>query len=319
MTRFDAPAEEQLTRTVVSPGPTTLLLESREVPLGGIRGITVHRSLPQRGLPTVGAWCFLDYFDEAGVPMQVLPHPHTGLQTVTWPLNGEIRHRDSELSDVHIEPGQLNIMTSGHGISHSEFSTPQPEGVSLTGVQLWVALPQHSAHIEPFFEQHVDLPVWSRDGIRARVFVGAIGDAASPATTFSPLLGADVTVDAGTATRIPVAPSFEHAVLIVEGEAVVDGVRVTAGPLLYIGDGCDSIRFESDAGARAILIGGEPFAEELVMWWNFVGRDHEEIVTARDEWEAGSARFGHVPGHGDDRIPAPPLPSVTLTPRRRRL
>ncbi|GAB2524690.1 pirin family protein [Paramicrobacterium agarici] len=319
MTRFDLPSEELLTRQVPSPGPETLLLESREVPLGGIRGITVHRALPQRALPTVGAWCFLDYFDEAGVPMRVLPHPHIGLQTVTWPLNGEIRHRDTVLSDVMIEPGQLNIMTSGRGIAHSEFSTiPSDESAALRGVQLWVALPPEAAEAEPFFEQHSELPVWHNGGLHARVFVGSLATAVSPATTFTPLVGADVELDAGTSEGLPVKPAFEHAVFVVDGEVTVDDVLVSARQLLYIGDGCSTIDIRADAAARVILIGGEPFGEDLVMWWNFVGRSHADIVSARDDWEARSSRFGTVPGHGEERIPAPPLPTVTLTPRRRR-
>lgn len=317
MTRFDAPSEELLTREVASPGPTTLLFESREVPLGGIRGITVHRSLPQRGLPTVGAWCFLDYFDEAGVPMRVLPHPHIGLQTVTWPLNGEIRHRDTVLNDVMIEPGQLNIMTSGYGIAHSEFSTePDDAAAALRGVQLWVALPPSAADGDPFFEQHSDLPVWEQGGMSARVFVGTLGAATSPATTFTPLLGADVGLAAGTAETIPVDTSFEHAVFVLDGVVSVDDVRVTERQLLYIGDGCPSIDIAADAPARVLLIGGVPFGEDLVMWWNFVGWSHADIVRARDDWEAGSSRFGSVRGHGAERIPAPPLPTVTLTPCR---
>ncbi|WP_166980260.1 pirin family protein [Paramicrobacterium fandaimingii] len=319
MTRFDAPTEELLVREVASPGPMTLLLESREVPLGGIRGITVHRSLPQRGLPTVGAWCFLDYFDEAGVPMRVLPHPHIGLQTVTWPLNGEIRHRDTVLSDVMIQPGQLNIMTSGYGIAHSEFSTePDAASAALRGVQLWVALPSGAADHEPFFEQHSDLPVWQQGGVSARVFVGTLGSATSPATTFTPLLGAEMRLAAGTAESIPVDRTFEHAVFVLDGEVTVDDVRVTERQLLYIGDGCPSVEIVADAAAHVIFIGGEPFGEDLVMWWNFVGRAHDDIVRAREDWEARASRFGNVPGHGAERIPAPPLPTVTLTPRRRR-
>lgn len=319
MTRFDAPHEELLTRDVTSPGPATLLLESRQVPLGGIRGITVHRSLPQRGLPTVGAWCFLDFFDEAGIPMRVLPHPHIGLQTVTWPLTGEIRHRDTVSSDVMIEPGQLNIMTSGYGIAHSEFSSV-PDGASepLRGVQLWVALPPDAADADPFFEQHSDLPVWQQGGVRARVFVGSLGDAVSPATVFTPLMGADVEIDADTRETIPVDATFEHAVFVIDGAVTVNDVRVVPRQLLHIGDGCASIDITGDADARVVLIGGEPFEEDLVMWWNFVGRSHKDIVSARDDWEAGSSRFGTVPGHGDERIPAPPLPTVTLTPRKRR-
>jgi redox-sensitive bicupin YhaK (pirin superfamily) len=303
------------THAVAGDGAVTEFFEPRQVPLGGIRAMRVDRVLPHRSLPTVGGWCFLDQFGPQRTDMRVLPHPHTGLQTVTWPLRGEIRHRDSIGSDVLVRPGQLNLMTAGHGIAHSEISVG--EDPLLHALQLWLALPADRAGIEPGFEQHVELPRFERGGLRATVIVGGLGDAISPATVHTPLVGADLELAAGAAASVPLRRDFEHALLVIEGEAEVAGTTVAAGPLLYLGTGRDTLSVSATAGARAFLLGGEPFPDELVMWWNFVGRTHEEIAAARADWEHGD-RFGKVAGHGDERIPAPELPGVHLRPRGRR-
>ncbi|MFZ4893573.1 pirin family protein [Plantibacter sp. Mn2098] len=317
MTRLDAGSETELCHASDDTAGTRLL-QSREVPLGGVRGLKVHRTLPQRELPMIGAWCFLDRFDEDDAVMRVLPHPHTGLQTVTWPLEGDIRHRDSVGSDVTVRPGELNIMTSGYGVSHSEFSLGE-QTAPMHGLQLWVALPRDVADTDPAFEQHTELPVYEAGGLRATVLVGALGDVDSPALVHTPLLGADVTLRPDARVSVPVDPDFEHGVLVLSGSVTVGGTELESGPLLYLGTGRDHIEFDSLAGARFILLGGVPFGEELVMWWNFVARSHEEIASAREDWERGAERFGTVAGHGADRIPAPPLPNVRLTPRRRAL
>jgi quercetin 2,3-dioxygenase len=292
------------------------LFEARAVPLGGVRAIKVDRLLPHRKLPTVGAWCFLDRFGPQGDDMTVLPHPHIGLQTVTWPFAGEIRHRDSLGSDVVIRPGQLNLMTAGHGVSHSEFSLG--DRPLLDGLQLWLALRADSAGVAPAFEQHTELPKFVADGLEATVFVGQLGDVASPATTYTPLVGADFRLGAGDTATVPLRQDFEHALLVVDGSLDVAGVSLTSGPMVYLGTGRDELTVHSDQGAHAILLGGEPFPDELVMWWNFVGRSHEEIERARVDWEGAAERFGTVDGHSGQRIPAPALPGVRLTPRRRR-
>jgi quercetin 2,3-dioxygenase len=325
-------------------GPSLQLWPAREVPLGGVRAMNVSRTLPQRGLPTVGAWCFLDSFGPDRVAMSVLPHPHTGLQTVTWPLAGTIRHRDSVGSDVIVRPGELNIMTAGHGVSHSEFAVlpgrapgvaaGMPDGEPplpvQRGLQLWVALPDNERHRAPDFEQHRELPEVTGDGFTATVMVGRFAGVASPATMYSPIVGADVSCT-GHIT-LPLDPEFEHAVLVLDGGLTVDGEDVAPGPLGYLGTGRTSLELAALPDTRFILLGGEPFQEELLMWWNFVGRTHDEVAQARQEWEAqaelpdaaaGSARFGFIPGHGPGagaeagRIPAPPLPGVRLRPRTR--
>ncbi len=290
------------------------LLPERLVPLGGVRAMQVRRTLPQRSLPTIGAWCFLDAFGPDRIAMRVLPHPHIGLQTVTWPLTGEVRHRDSVGSDVSVRPGELNIMTAGNGISHSEIS---PEGAVLSGLQLWVALPSHAAAVEPAFESLTDLPRFSAHNVDGTVFIGTLGGVSSTATVYSPLLGADLRSDDGGQVTLDINRDFEHGLLVLQGHVTIDGCRVDPGPLAYLGTGRTELRLEASPETRWILLGGEPFAEELLMWWNFVGRSHEEIVQARQDWEDGHPRFGSVQGHGSERIPAPALPGVRLTPRRR--
>lgn len=315
MSNLDVHPTPSVCETAARKNYTVELLPDREVPLGGVRAMNVRRTLPQRSLPTVGAWCFLDSFGPDRIAMRVLPHPHTGLQTVTWPLVGEVRHRDSVGSDVVVRPGELNIMTAGAGISHSEFS---PEGGILSGLQLWVALPAAAASAPPSFERHTDLPVISGSGFRGVVLVGSLAGVSSPATVYTPLIGAELISDDGGGIALPLEATFEHAILVLEGSLIVDGETVGPGPLAYLGTGRPVLHANASPGARWVLLGGEPFTEELLMWWNFVGRSHEEIAQAREDWENGHPRFGTVHGHGQERIPAPALPGVRLTPRRRR-
>ncbi|MBA8814991.1 hypothetical protein FHX48_000043 [Microbacterium halimionae] len=322
MTRLDG--GEETAESAVSPnGPRAVLLESREVPLGGIRAMEVHRLLPQRDLPMVGAWCFLDRFGPQRTVMRVEPHPHIGLQTVTWPLEGDVHHRDVLGNDVLVRRGALNLMTSGAGISHSEYSVGE-DATPLDALQLWVALPESRRHGIPAFEQHESLPTFTLDDAEVIVVMGELAGTTSPATAHTPIVGAEVTfVDSGK-TTLPLHPEWEYAIVGVFGDAEVDAsdgerTTVSSGLLLYLGVGRTEIDIASSVGGVFFLLGGEPFDDEIVMWWNFVGRTHEEIVAARDEWESQSPRFGHVPGHGEERVPAPPLPHVRLTRRVRRL
>lgn len=270
----------------------------------------------------VGAWCFLDRFGPQTTRMRVEPHPHIGLQTVTWPFVGEVRHRDAIGSDVIVRRGVLNIMTSGAGIAHSEYSVGE-EPVPLDALQLWVALPESRRHGERDFERIGDLPrVDLGDGAGATVVVGAFGGAVSPARMYTPIVGAEVFLPAGTTTTLPLESHWEYAVVGISGDPVIDTEEGTPLPdlgLLYLGTGRTGIRVRATRDATVFLLGGEPFEDDIVMWWNFVGRSHEEIVEAREAWEAGADRFGRVTGHGDERIPAPPLPGVRLTRRRRRI
>ena len=247
------------------------LLPGRQVPLGGVRGMSVTRWLPHRSLPMVGAWCFLDRFGPQRADMRVLPHPHVGLQTVTWPLAGRIRHRDSLGSDVVVGPGQLNLMTSGTGIAHSEVSLG--EQTLLDALQLWVALPSGTASGTTGgparFEQHRDLPVFEAPGLRATVLVGSpegVPAVASPALVHTPLLGVDLVLDAGADLHLPLRTDFEHAVLVLEGDARAADTDVGSRPLLYLAPGRSQVHVTTTGGARVLLLGGEPCAEDVVMW-----------------------------------------------------
>ncbi|MDQ1123606.1 pirin family protein [Microbacterium trichothecenolyticum] len=339
MTRLDV-APEASESPLACDGPRALVVEAREVPLGGVRGMEVHRTLPHRALPLVGAWCFLDRFGPQDTLMRVEPHPHIGLQTVTWPIVGEVRHRDAVGSDVVVRPGALNLMTSGAGIAHSEYSVGD-DPIPLDALQLWVALPETRRHGGPAFERHENLPILDLgDGADAVVVMGRLGDVVSPATVHTPIVGAELRLPAGSTVRIPLRPGWEHALYGMTGRATavtgMDAVDADAARrpapapepgttasvddsrLLYLGRGRDHIELHSDEGARVFLLGGEPFEADIVMWWNFVGRSHDEIVEAREAWEAHADRFGTVIDHGPERIPAPPLPAVRLKPRRRR-
>jgi len=326
VSNLDANPAEQDCPAKDDPGPVVEFHEARDVPLGGVRGVHVMRTLPQRVLPTVGAWCFLDHFGPHTTPMNVNPHPHIGLQTVTWPFQGEIRHRDSVGSDVVVRPRQLNIMTAGRGIAHSEISQAADAATVSHGLQLWTALPGEHRDTAPHFEQHRYLPFYELPGLRALVFLGTLDTVTSPATTYSPILGADITLNPGAAATVPLTHYHEHAVMVIEGDlSVVDdtgadeGTDVPAGPLLYLGTGRSGLTLTSRTGAHLILLGGEPFREDIVMWWNFVGRSHEDIEEARSDWEKRNLeRFPDVAGHAvEERIPAPPLPGIRLKPRGR--
>lgn len=299
------------------------VLPAREVPLGGQRALTVRRTLPHRDRSFIGAWCFADHYGPDRHAMDVAPHPHTGLQTVSWLFEGEIEHRDSGGVHAMVRPGEVNLMTGGEGICHSEVSTP---GTSvLHGVQLWVALPAAARHAPRAFGHHAAEPVPLPGGAgAARVFVGELpGVAASPVPTYTRLLGAQLDLVPGARLSLDVDATFEHGVLLDTGDIEVDGLSLGTGDLACFDAGGDAISLAAGAaGARLILLGGEPFEEEIVMWWNFVGRSHDEVAAARDAWEARSERFGAVSGYapvssGTTRIPAPPLPNVRLRPRGR--
>jgi quercetin 2,3-dioxygenase len=310
----------------VSTAPTRRVLEPREVPLGGARAMFVRRTLPHRDLPTVGAWCFADDYGPSDLRtsagMHVPPHPHTGLQTVTWLLEGEVHHQDSVGSDQRVRPGQLSLMTAGRGIAHAETS-PADHPPTLRGVQLWVALPDSHRHVAPAFEHHAELPTLRSGGLGATLIIGELAGERSPATAYTPLVGADVVIDPDGAGDLPLDPAFEHAVLALSGDVAVDGEPVAEAHLVYLGCGRRDLELSAGpAGGRLLLLGGEPFSEQLLMWWNFVGRDHDEIVAFRSEWEASRAgaatRFAPVVGYAGPALPAPDLPSVRLRPRTRR-
>jgi quercetin 2,3-dioxygenase len=294
----------------------TEILVPRDVPLGGLRAMNVRRTLPQRQRSLIGAWCFLDHYGPDPVAetggMLVSPHPHIGLQTVSWLFGGTIEHRDSIGTHALVRPGELNLMTAGRGISHSEVSTD--EATVLHGVQLWLALPGGERDTEPAFH-HYAPPVVRGEGWDAQVFLGSLLGSDSPVETFSPLLGAELI--------------FEYGVLVDFGTVHVNDEEVTQHQLAYVAPG-EPLRIVADDLAHVVLIGGRPLDEEIVMWWNFVGRDHDEITEARADWmaqisdnagviadsaEIYDGRFGIVGDHLPP-VPAPPLPNVRLKARR---
>jgi quercetin 2,3-dioxygenase len=271
--------------------------------------IEVRRLMPLRRRRTVGAWCFVDHYGPMSVDgvagMQVPPHPHIGLQTVTWLLDGNVLHRDSLGSEQMIRPGQLNLMTAGHGIAHSEES-PQDHDPALHGVQLWLALPGSDREVAPGFEHHAELPSFGLAGFEVTVFAGALAGVRSPATVFSPVTGAQLRAGRPTRGQLRLDPAHEHMIFTVAGQARVGGTELSPGSLRYLGTGRDQVTLAAAAGSTLLLLGGEPLGEPLLMWWNFVGRTPEEIVTAAREWPQGT-RFGQVSGYHGRPLPAPPV------------
>lgn len=302
------------------------VLEPREVPLGGIRAMTVRRTIPQRRRTLIGAWCFLDHYGPDDVSttggMNVAAHPHTGLQTVSWLFSGTIEHRDSAGNHALVYPGELNLMTAGSGISHSERSTS--DTTMLHGAQLWIALPEAARHMEKGFD-HYTPPVILQDDWSAQVFIGEMLGHRSPVDTHSPLVGAEVKLQPFAEVEIALDREFEHGILVDQGEVNVRfhhaHASARATPLMqhalaYGPPGAHTVRITAgEHGARILMIGGTPFGERIVMWWNFIGRTHEEIVEARADWQAliGAEGVGHI----GPRIEAnqPPAPGGTPSDR----
>lgn len=302
------------------------VLTGREVPLGGVRAITVRRTLPHRDRAFIGAWCFVDHYGPHDVSadgrggMDLPPHPHTGLQTVSWLFSGAIEHRDSGGVVAAVTPGEVNLMTAGHGICHSEVTTAETR--TLHGVQLWVVLPQDAHDTERGFDHHVTTPVPLPDGAgTVRVFVGSLpGLGSSPITLHSRLVGAQLDLGPDARLRLPIERDFEHAVLLDSGAVTVSDTEIHPGDLACLDPGPGHLDLTAGPdGARILLLGGEPFDEEVVMWWNFIGRSHDEVVAFREAWQREDAQFGRVEGYVGEvaRLPAPPIPPVRLRPRSR--
>ncbi|GAC1662710.1 MAG: pirin family protein [Steroidobacteraceae bacterium] len=294
-------------------------IEARSSTIGG--ALTIRRALPNAHRRTVGAWCFLDHAGPLEFPpgegLRVGPHPHIGLQTFTWLIEGAVVHRDSLGNEQVIAPGQVNLMTAGSGIAHSEDSAPPGYGKPAAGtgrlhaVQLWIALPDSQRHRAPSFRNHAQLPLIEAGGFGVRVLAGSALGHSSPAEVFSPLVGLDLVATGAGRLALPVTGSFEHAALVLQGEAVVAGEMLVPGTLLYIGTGRDAIDISCGAATRLILIGGTPFREDILLWWNFVARTPEEILQATREWNAGR-RFGSVHGSPSAPLVAPDPAGLSL-------
>lgn len=316
--------------------PSVTIIDSRDVPLGGVRAMNVRRTIPHRLRRTIGAWCFADHFGPDSVAesggMLVPPHPHTGLQTVSWLFQGEVEHRDSLGSHQLIAPGEMNLMTAGVGISHSEVSTTR-EPV-LRGVQLWTVLPRALRNTEPSFS-HTVAESFELDALtgqaRLFLFIGELAGVRARAQGFSPLLGAEVTLPPNGELTLVAEPSFEYGVLLDDGALNFQGIEVPRYAMAASDTGATQLHFLAGAnGARLILLGGEPLHERFVMWWNFIGDTHQAVVDAREGWmsevvdvsstpvapaPADQPRFREVEGFDGPPLPAPVMPNAELKAR----
>lgn len=275
-----------------------------------VGGIPIHRVLPSRHRRTIGAWCFLDHAGPStfapGHGMRVGPHPHIGLQTFTWMIEGEVLHRDSLGNEQIIRPGQVNLMTAGRGIAHTEESLAQES--RLHAAQLWIALPPEASECEPAFDHHPELPRWTEGGCELTLLAGSHQGRAAPARLYSPLVGMDLFSAQGGALALALDPAFEYGLLPLEGEVRVEEEAFAVNELAYLDHGRHTLRLRLAPGSRAILVGGEPCRDEILIWWNFVGHGKAEIARAQRDWEAGSERFGLVRGYNGPPLSAPPLP-----------
>ena len=288
--------------------PPIVRIEPRSADLGD--GMLVRRTLPSRQQRMVGAWCFLDHAGPvdfpAGKGMHVGAHPHIGLQTFTWLIEGEVLHRDSLGNEQIIRPGQVNLMTAGRGIVHTEDSLH--DGRRLHAAQLWIALPPEMENCPPDFAHHPDLPQWQQDSARLTLLAGTYDRWTAPARIHSPLLGLDIGSDRPATVNIALDPTFEYGLLPLQGEIGIGNECFQTDQFAYLGLGHDSLQFDLSAGSKALLLGGVPFAQPVLMWWNFVGSSRAGIAEAQRQWENGDHRFGPIGDGSSPRLSAPPLP-----------
>lgn len=303
-----------------------LRVPARHATLGG--SMVVRRLLPSKRLRTVGAWCFLDHAGPASEnTLSVGPHPHIGLQTFTWMIEGEILHLDSLGFEQVIRAGEVNLMTAGEGISHVEQAHSQGP---VHTVQFWIALPQAVRNGPASFAHYAQLPQWQEGAWHCTLLVGAMAGQVSPVTVHSPLVGLDLKTEEAARVQLALNPSFEYAVVCLRGAASVNGEYLEVGTLLYLGQNqhqlvLDTLASEAAHGrastgaaqdegssaagaAHVIVIGGEPLDEATLLWWNFVARSVDEIEQATHDWQHESPRFGRIPSTELARLPAPAVP-----------
>jgi len=300
----------KMVRTFMTYSPLDIQsLPARPTDLGSLR---ILRALPRRQRRMVGPWCFLDRYGPVSFtsdkPMDVAAHPHIGLQTVSWLLEGEIIHHDSLGCEALIRPGQLNLMTAGRGIAHSE-ETPKTNSGMLNGVQLWVALPGGQRDIPPAFDHYSSLPVLEFPGGTITLIAGNILKHSSPAKTFTAIIGAEIALRAEEPIMVPLQPEFEHALFVLHGDVLLEGRPIDGGTLHYLGINRDELHLTGTDNSRVLMIGGEPFTENIVMWWNFVARTQGEIAQAREDW-VHHRRFGEVQAYRGSRLSAPDLKKI---------
>ena len=270
----------------------------------------VRRVLPSPRRVMVGPFIFVDQFGPAvlppGVAMDVRPHPHIGLATVTRLFEGAINHRDSLGTFATIRPGQVNLMTAGRGIVHSERGLPEEHDRAkpIYGMQTWLAMPDGKEEIAPGFEAHADLPLIEGAGVQARVIMGTLWGQTAPTLQHSPTVYADIVLEAGGALPVD-AEADERAVMLVGGEASIDGIELELYSLAVLRPGA-AMKLGSTLGGRVMLLGGAAITGQRHVWWNFVHSRREAIREAIDLWNRGG--FPIVPGDEDEFIPIPPVP-----------
>ncbi len=272
----------------------------------------VRRTLPSRARTMVGPFIFVDQFGPAhfdiGAGMDVRPHPHINLATVTYLFDGAIDHRDSLGTHATIRPGALNLMTAGMGIVHSE-RTPAEEratGSPISGMQTWLALPDGKEEIDPAFEHvaAVDLPQIDDNGVTARVIMGSLWGRTAPTTQHAETIYADIAMQAGATMPID-AEADERGVLVATGSASLDGQVLDTHSLYVLAPGVP-MTLRAQSGCRVMLLGGEAFKTPRHVWWNFVSSSRDRINQAKDDWRAD--RFPKVPGDEEEYIPIPDVP-----------
>ena len=274
------------------------------------QGTIIKRALPSRHKRLIGAWCFLDHAGPVTFPqgdgLDVGPHPHMGLQTFTWMIEGTMMHTDSLGTKQLIRPKQVNLMTAGYGISHTEVA-PDTE-THMHAAQLWIALPDDKINMAPRFDHYPELPVVEKDQVEFTVLVGEFLKTKSPVAVHTELLGVDLMAKESTTTRLQLNPKFEHGFMALDGTAVVNGHELTEDNMVVLEPGLAEIEIQLHAGSRILLLGGEPFESPILLWWNFVGRTQEELSLARDQWINQDQRFGDIADYLGPRLEAPAFP-----------
>jgi hypothetical protein len=313
---MSGPVEDQ-NGEVAERGFTTI--EVREGRTAEIGRLKVSRILPTKRRRTIGPWCFLDMMHPDDVaeppPLEIGPHPHIGLSTATWLLTGSALHSDSLGTEQLIRPGQLNLMTAGHGIAHAELGVETSsvvEGTDTMGIQMWLAQPEQTRNGDNGFQHLPELPRLDFGNSTATVLIGGIAGTTSPALTDHPTLGLDVVVR--ESVELPLQTHFEHGVVPIDRPMLVEDVIVEPGALAIVPVGRMSLRIAVRGGeGRFMLLGGEPLGEQVQMWWNFVARSRDELTDAWIDWRDGNEdRFGPVPS-SLERIEAPVPPWVRDT------
>lgn len=274
------------------------------------QGTVIKRALPSRHKRMIGAWCFLDHAGPVHFPqgdgLDVGPHPHIGLQTFTWMIDGTMMHTDSLGTHQLIQPKQVNLMTAGYGISHTEVA-PESE-TQMHAAQLWIALPDDKINMAPQFDHYPELPVVTQDGIELTVLVGEFLQTKSPVKVHSELLGVDLRSSESQSTVLPLNPKFEYGFMALEGTASANGHELNEDNMVVLEPGLTQVKIDLHAGGRVLLLGGEPFESPILLWWNFVGRTQEELNIAREQWINQDERFGSIPDYDGPRLEAPAFP-----------